>query len=120
VSDDRLVEIVLIAIILAHVGALYVAFFRRRGGRPIRLLNLVEGGGTAIWWAPDIGKLFSGYYTEYVPFFVLFELAVAISAALAIAGLRVPSFVNWGAFAINTVFVAFALWFMFSFEMRMM
>ncbi len=119
-SDDRLIEILLVALAVALVAALAFSVVGHKRQWPVRFANLAISGGVVIYWVPSVGDLFSGMYVEVVPLFVAFELAVLIATLLAIVGVPVPGFIIWTGFAAHGLFIALALLFVFTFQMKMM
>jgi|ERR1700733_956587 len=115
-SNDLIVEVIALALMLSHVAALVWAGWMRRGAWPVVALNLIEGGGVSAWWAPRLGEL--GHYIEAVWVFVAFEFILLVITLPALFRIRVPAILIWIGFIANTVLVITALVFMFAFRIN--
>jgi hypothetical protein len=113
-------------IILAQLAALIWALIPRGRIRGVLVVNLLLSAGVLIYVVPllphEIAYLASASTTELLDYkgigLCLIELAVLVTAALAIGKLRVPLALIWLGFAGNFIFTLFAVIFAFTFEFR--
>jgi hypothetical protein len=111
---------------LAQLAALIWALVPRGRMWGVLVVNLLLSAGVLVYAVPllpqEIAYLASASTTEWLDYngigLCLIELAVLVSAALAIGRLRVPLALIWLGFAVNFVFTLFAVIFAFTFEFR--
>ena len=125
VSNDAL-KAVVCAVALAQFGVVLWVAIRRRGMRPVLLLNLFFAAGVLVFVAPylpqEIAYIRSGAATEAFDYknviLTAFEGATAIASLLAFRGLLLGKIVAWMGFAGNFGLSLIAALFVLTFEMK--
>ena len=111
-SEDQIVQLIVVAMVVAHVGVL-IWYWMRRNLTPVVALNLLLSGGVIAYWLPRAGELFN--YVDMVTAFVAFELAVLVTSVAAAVTPRVPRWLVLAEFAVNALLSAGALYFLLTF-----
>lgn len=106
-----------IIIVLAHVAALAWATVLRKSVAPALLLNLVLSAAILAYNADHLVIMLR--YADYAPLALMAYAAVTfVCAAVALCGLRIPTWINWTAFAVNLALSILLLAFLFFFKIN--
>lgn len=103
-----------IVIVLAHIAALAWAVVLRKGMVPALLLNLVLSAAILAYNADHLVIMLR--YADYAPLALMaYAVVTFVCAAGALCGMRIPTGINWTAFAVNftlsILLLAFLLFF---------
>ena len=113
-SDDQIVRIVAVALLAVQLGVLAWTLWTRADARLLVLLNLVTSAVVVAWWAPHFTDI--GNYVAAVWVFVALEIAVFATSLLATFHMRVPAWLIWTEFSVQTLLVAALVLFIFTFR----
>jgi hypothetical protein len=111
-------QVVTAAVLLVHFGTLLWALLRK-DVRPVLVLNLCVAMAVWLYFAPQLGRIFSGGDNIPVVALLAFTLATAATSAGALCGLRIPLWLVGLQFAVQVVIGALVAVFAFTFTMRM-
>ena len=126
-SND-LLQVLVIALALAHLGALISALVLRSGVHAVMVINILFASGVLAYWAIHVPReirfSISVGSTEIVDYktvvFCLIEVGALLSAALGLFRKRAPAvlLMIWIGFGINFALSILALVFVVTFEFR--
>lgn len=106
-----------IVIVLAHLAALAWAALLRKGMMPVLLLNLILSAAILAYNADHLGIMLRN--ADYAPLALMAYAAAALAcSAGALCGVRIPAWVNWTAFAVNSSLSILLLAFLALFKMN--
>jgi hypothetical protein len=101
-----------VVIVLAHTGALMVAFGPRKTIKPALLVNLIMAGGILAYNASDLPTII-GHADWALLALTVFALATLLCSAGALYGLPIPRWIIWSEFAVDFALSVLLMAFMF-------
>jgi hypothetical protein len=113
-DEDRIVIAVVTMLLLAHIGAFAWAWRTKKIGAVLGI-NLLISGAFTLYWMVLIQALFGS--AMFFQLFVLFEVVVFLTSALAAFRLPVPRGIIWAEFAANLLLTGGVLFLLLTFKM---
>jgi hypothetical protein len=114
--DELMGTNVAIVLVVAHIAALAWAVLLRKGMTPALLLNLILSAVILAYNADHL--LIMLQYADFTLLaLMVYAAAVLACSAGALYGLRMPTWINWTAFAINFGLSILLLAFLATFKM---
>jgi len=116
-DDDKIVTAIVVMLLLAEVGAFAQAWRTKRIGAVLGLNAFISGAFT-LYWLIFIQALFGS--ATFFQLFVVFEMVVFLTCAIALFRVPVPRGIIWAEFAAHLLLTCLVLYFMLTFQMTRM